>query len=231
MPDAHARRVGLSSASAKVFSNPTRLMPPTSSPAPPAGTAPPSRVLLRHPRRRLGYPRAHVGRPIFIECLLSNPTVQVFQRFQGARVRHEKMVKRMSATLIRTRKLAPANAGRWCCKISAFRIFPLASQSRHFPENAPGKYRHCSARALAGLASFADRSTPLPRSANNGGALSLRSDGRKQTRPASDRARPKNTSRMSRGFARHEPAIARDASHGQDTAIGREAPPGQDNRQ
>ena len=33
---------------------------------------------------------------------------------------------------------------------------------------------------------------------------------------------------MSRGFARHEPAIARDASHGQDTAIGREAPPGQD---
>jgi hypothetical protein len=97
----------------KFSGNPTRHMPPTSSPAPPAGTAPPSRVLLRHPRRRLGYPRAHVGRPIFIECLLSNPTVQVFQRFQGARVRHEKMVKRMSATLIRTRKLAPANAGRW----------------------------------------------------------------------------------------------------------------------
>jgi len=74
----------------KFSGNPTRLMPPTSSPAPPAGTAPPSRVLLRHPRRRLGYPRAHVGRPIFIECFLSNPTVQVFQRFQGARVRHEK---------------------------------------------------------------------------------------------------------------------------------------------
>jgi hypothetical protein len=36
-----------------------------------------------------------------------------------------------------------------------------ASQSRHFPENVHGKYRHCSARALAGLASFADRSTPL----------------------------------------------------------------------
>jgi hypothetical protein len=66
-----------------------------------------------------------------------------------------------------------------------------ASQSRHFPENVRGKYRHCSARALAGLASFADRSTPLPRSANNGGALSLRSDGRKQSRPASDRAHPK----------------------------------------
>jgi hypothetical protein len=29
----------------------------------------------------------------------------------------------------------------------------------------------------------------------------------------------------SRGFARPEPAIARDASHGQDTAIRREAPP------
>jgi hypothetical protein len=38
----------------------------------------------------------------------------------------------------------------------------------------------------------------------------------------------RSTSRMSRGFARHEQAIARDASHGQDTAIGREAPPGQD---
>ena len=97
----------------KFSGNPTRLMPPTSSPAPPAGTAPPSLVLLRHPRRRLGYPRAHVGRPIFIGRFWSNPTVQVFQRFQGARVRHEKMVKRMSATLIRTRKLAPANAGRW----------------------------------------------------------------------------------------------------------------------
>ena len=97
----------------KFSGNPTRLMPPTSSPAPPAGTAPPSLVLLRHPRRRLGYPRAHVGRPIFIGRFWSNPTVQVFQWFKGARVRHEKMVKRMSATLIRTRKLAPANAGRW----------------------------------------------------------------------------------------------------------------------
>ena len=74
----------------KFSGNPMRLMPPTSSPAPPAGTAPPSRVLLRHPRRRLGYPRAHVGRPIFIGRFRGNPTVQVFQRFQGARVRHEK---------------------------------------------------------------------------------------------------------------------------------------------
>ena len=54
----------------------------------------------------------------------------------------------------------------------------------------------------------------------------------------------RNNSRMSRGSARHEQAIARDASHGQDTAIRREAPPvaedtvvgreaspGQDNRQ
>jgi hypothetical protein len=75
----------------KFSGNPTCLMLPTSSPAPPAGTAPPSLVLLRHPRRRLGYPRAHVGRPIFIGCFRGNPTVQVFQRFQGARVRHEKM--------------------------------------------------------------------------------------------------------------------------------------------
>jgi hypothetical protein len=48
-----------------------------------------------------------------------------------------------------------------------------ASQSRRFPENARGKYRHCSASALAGLASFADRSTPLHLSAPvNAGAAS-----------------------------------------------------------
>ena len=163
----------------KFSGNPTRLMPPTSSPAPPAGTAPPSRVLLSHPRRRLGYPRAHVGRPIFIECLLSNPTVQVFQRFQGARVRHEK--KRWP---LRGRKEI-GNAA-----IAAQNSNPGFTEPT-LPRNVRGKYRHCSARALAGLASFADRSTPLPRSANSGGALSLRSNGRKQTRPASDRARPK----------------------------------------
>ena len=68
----------------------------------------------------------------------------------------------------------------------------------------------------------------------------------RRDRPQIGRA-PRNTSRMSRGSARHEqaisqsdcagwsrgyarprPALARDASHGQDTAIGREAPPGQD---
>jgi hypothetical protein len=106
-----------------------------------------------------------------------------------------------------------------------------ASQSRRFHENVRGKYRHCSARALAALASFADRSTPLPRSANSGGALSLRSTAaNSRDRPQIGRTQ-RNTSKMSRGFARHEQAIARDASHGQDTAIGREAPPGQDNRQ
>ena len=163
----------------KFSGNPTRLMPPTSSPAPPAGTAPPSRVLLRHPRRRLGYPRAHVGRPIFIECLLSNPTVQVFQRFQGARVRHEK--KRWP---LRGRKEI-GNAA-----VAAQNSNPGFTEPT-LPRNVRGKYRHCSARALAGLASFADRSTPLPRSANSSGALSLRSDGRKQPRPASDRAHPR----------------------------------------
>lgn len=74
-----------------VSGNPNITLHSSVIPAPPAGTAPPSRVLLRHPRRRLGYPRAHVGRPIFIGRFRGNPTVQVFQRFQGARVRHEKM--------------------------------------------------------------------------------------------------------------------------------------------
>jgi hypothetical protein len=114
MPDAHARRVGAVIGFGESFQVIQRASCRQRHPRPPpAGTAPPSRVVGRHPRRRLGYPRAHVGRPIFIGRFWSNPTVQVFQRFQGARVRHEKMVKRMSATLIRTRKLAPANAGRW----------------------------------------------------------------------------------------------------------------------
>jgi hypothetical protein len=114
MPDAHARRVGAVIGFGERFQVIQRASCHQRHPRPPpSGTAPPSLVLRRHPRRRLVYPRAHDGRPIFIECFLSNPTVQVFQRFQGARVRHEKMVKRMSATLIRTRKLAPADAGRW----------------------------------------------------------------------------------------------------------------------
>ena len=106
----------------KFSGNPTRLMPPTSSPAPPAGTAPPSLVLLRHPRRRLGYPRAHVGRPIFIECLLSNPTVQVFQRFQGARVRHEKKRwplrgrKEIGNAAIAAQNSSPVRADTWECR-------------------------------------------------------------------------------------------------------------------
>ena len=91
MPDAHARRLGAVIGFGESFQVIQRASCHQRHPRPPpAGTAPPSLVLLRHPRRRLGYPRAHVGRPIFIECLLSNPTVQVFQRFQGARVRHEK---------------------------------------------------------------------------------------------------------------------------------------------
>ena len=45
---------------------------------------------------------------------------------------------------------------------------PCASQNSSpgfteptLPRKRRGKYRHCSTRALAGLASFADRSTPL----------------------------------------------------------------------
>ena len=73
------------------------------------------------------------------------------------------------------------------------------------------------------------RSTPLPRSANSGGALSLRSDGRKLARQSEQlvRAPRKAKGQRSRGFARPRPAIwprcsayrpgqaiARDASHG-----------------
>ena len=80
----------------------------------------------------------------------------------------------------------------------------------------------------------AERSRFVPTAAN------------RRDRPQIGRAQ-RNTGRMSRGSARHEPAIsqsdcagwsrgsarprpalARDASHGQDTAVGREASPGQD---
>ena len=92
MPDAHARRLGAVIGFGESFQVIQRASCHQRHPRPPpAGTAPPSLVLLRHPRRRLGYPRAHVGRPIFIGRFRGNPTVQVFQRFQGARVRHEKM--------------------------------------------------------------------------------------------------------------------------------------------
>ena len=43
--------------------------------------------------------------------------------------------------------------------------------------------------------------------------------------------RCEDSKKWPRDFVRPGPAIARDASHGQETAIGREAPPGQDNRQ
>ena len=64
-----------------------------------------------HPRRAFRYPRARVER-----VRLSNG-LRAFQPFRLAddfrRGSGMKMVKRMSATLDETRKLAPAAAGRW----------------------------------------------------------------------------------------------------------------------
>ena len=210
----------------KFSGNPTRLMPPTSSPAPPAGTAPPSLVLLRHPRRRLGYPRAHVGRPIFIECLLSNPTVQVFQRFQGARVRHEK--KRWP---LRGRKEI-GNAAIAAQNSSPGFTEPTLPRKRSWQVSAlfrprPGRTRQlCRPLHSAALIRFGERRCG---SHLRGAFRCVPTAANRRDRPEIGRTQ-RNNSKMSRGFARHEPAIARDASHGQDTAIGREAPPGQDNR-
>ena len=84
MPDAHARRVGAVIGFGESFQVIQRASCHQRHPRPPpAGTAPPSLVLLRHPRRRLGYPRAHVGRPFFIERFMRNPTVQVVWTFLG----------------------------------------------------------------------------------------------------------------------------------------------------
>ena len=80
-----------------------------------------------------------------------------------------------------------------------------ASPSQHFPESFRGKCRHGLARALAGLASFPpapSRHVGIPTAAN------------RRDRPQIGHTQ--ETNRMSRGSARHEPAIARDASHGQD---------------
>ena len=69
-----------------------------------------------HPRRAFRYPRARVERH-----RLSN----VYRAFQPFRLADDfrrgsgmKMVKRMSATLDETRKLAPAAAGRWFASLN-----------------------------------------------------------------------------------------------------------------
>ena len=63
MPDAHARRVGAFTGFVERFPTLQRSSHhPRPSQPPPAGNAPPSRVLGRHGRRCLGYPRARVRR-------------------------------------------------------------------------------------------------------------------------------------------------------------------------
>ena len=79
----------------------------------------------------------------------------------------------------------------------------------HSSRSSPA-FRRNSIGSMPGLCSF------VPTAAN-------RRDSQK-----SSCAPGKARHRWSRGFARPGPAITRDASHGQDTAIGREAPPGQD---
>ena len=235
MPDAHARRVGAVIGFGESFQVIQRASCHQRHPRPPpAGTAPPSLVLLRHPRRRLGYPRAHVGRSIFIECFLSNPTVQVFQRFQGARVRHEK--KRWP---LRGRKEI-GNAA-----IAAQNSSP-ASPSRHLRCQVSARFRPrtmTDSPALHPLHS--SRSSPAFRRNGIGsmpGLSLLRSDGRKLARqseqlvrarksktPMVARLRPTRTSNSPRCFARaRHRNTARGSACRRGHAIGREASPGQD---
>ena len=102
-----------------------------------------------------------------------------------------------------------------------------AGRTHHFPP-APLHFT-----AFSAVASAARTYISVP----------LRSDGRKLPRPSKTVVRPKIpeaamlriSAKTGNMAARLRPArksaIARDASHGQDTAIGREAPPGQYNRQ
>ena len=83
----------------------------------------------------------------------------------------------------------------------------------HRADTCVAKYRHGFARARRLTRQLCTRSTPLPRSANGGGALSLRSDGRKLVRQSEQlvrprkakmaaRLRPARTSNSPRCFAR-----------------------------
>jgi hypothetical protein len=113
-----------------------------------------------------------------IERSSCNPTVQVGERLTRGSGR--KMVKRMSATLYETRKLAPATAGRWFASLNksndeaplhvrfASLDFSVSAwwQVRHGPVASPSRHlrcsqarlapscRHGSARGLAGLISL-----------------------------------------------------------------------------
>jgi hypothetical protein len=70
--------------------NPTRLMPPTSSPAPTRRHRAAFTGFTASSPAALGLPSRARWTTHLHRMFLSNPTVQVFQRFWGARVRHEK---------------------------------------------------------------------------------------------------------------------------------------------
>jgi hypothetical protein len=136
-------------------------------------------------------------------------------------VRHELLV---ASLLARANRRCTSGSPFWF-QISEFQVSAF-SRWLHRADTSPktvrasigtasSRFHRSSARALAGLASFApapSRHVGIPTAANW------------RDRPQIGRT-PRNTSRMSRGSARHEQAIARDASHGQDTAIRREASP------
>jgi hypothetical protein len=142
------------------------------------GTGPPSLVYERHPRRPFRY-TAHASGVTGYRMVFAHSNRSGWRMILGA-------VSGINCSSLRSSTGKDRQPGFTEPTLALGR-----GQAQAPNHSARAKYRHCSARALAGLASFADRSTPLPRSANNGGALSLRSNGRKQTRPASDRAHQK----------------------------------------
>ena len=101
------------------------------------------------------------------------------------------------------------------------------------------KYRHCSARARDGkpdtglTRQLCTRSTPVAPALHSAGTASAPclayapSFRRPQTAETVRTARACPKSKMAARLRPARTVIARDASHGQDTAIRREAPPGQ----
>ena len=104
----------------------------------------------RAPGRHLGFTNVTLGGPfatprarLTVSCFWTSfaHSSRSGWRMILSAVSGIKMVKRMSATLDETRKLAPAAAGRWFCKISSFSIFPLASPSRHLRCQVSARFR------------------------------------------------------------------------------------------
>ena len=109
---------------------------------PPAGTAPPSLVLLRHPRRRLGYPRACIGRHILSNSLRA---IQPLTFANDFRREGQALKPRRCATRPETGRYVPREGRKLVIGTKPGRTEPIL---------APRQPRHGLARARPDSPSF-----------------------------------------------------------------------------